>query len=504
MTQHKELYACLYAREFPAQAILRLKPELRSQPCVVLEGEAPSQQVCSLNIKARLLGFEHGMTRVEVETFEEPVNLPRSLRCESATKAILLECAGAFSPRVEDRSEANYFMCAIDIAGTDTLFGSPDSLGRKLLERVRSLGISASITISSNLHAAVSLARGSSPRQMLQVIPVGREAVALSSLSLSVLNLSEKQIETFGHWGIRTLGMLAELPQKELIARMGQDSRRLQLLAQGRLPHLFQPVEPVFTLEERVELDTPIEILESLLFGVGVMLDQLILRAKARILALASVTVSLTLDGGGMHSRTVRPALPSVDKQLWIKLLHLDLEAHPPSAAMMAVTLHAEPGSTTKVQLGLFSPQLPEASRLDVTLARIRAIVGEENVGRAVLQDSHANEAFRIEPFTVPAGDSEISAQNGGRIAMRQLRPVETASVTSQDCRPSSFFFRAKRYKIERAYGPWTVSGDWWSSTLWGFEQWDLVARSQDGALLCCCMMRDVMQNIWQMAALYD
>lgn len=50
------------------------------------------------------------------------------------------------------------------------------------------------------------------------------------------------------------------------------------------MPHLFQPVEPVFMLEERVELDAPVEILESLLFGLSVMLDQLILRAKARIL----------------------------------------------------------------------------------------------------------------------------------------------------------------------------------------------------------------------------
>jgi protein ImuB len=52
----------------------------------------------------------------------------------------------------------------------------------------------------------------------------------------------------------------------------------------------------------------------------------------------------------------VRPALPSNDKQMWIKLIHLDLEAHPPQAAIVALTLSAEPGSTSKVQLGLFSP----------------------------------------------------------------------------------------------------------------------------------------------------
>jgi protein ImuB len=30
------------------------------------------------------------------------------------------------------------------------------------------------------------------------------------------------------------------------------------------------------------------------------------------------------------------------------------------------------------------------------------------------------------------------------------------------------------------------------------------VARAQDGAALCCCLVRDLMRNSWQMAALYD
>ena len=84
-----------------------------------------------------------------------------------------------------------------------------------------------------------------------------------------------------------------------------------------------------------MELDSPVEILDSLLFVISVMLDQLILRAADRVLAIASVTVTLTLEGGATHMRTVRPALPSNDKQLWIKLLHLDLEAHPPQAAIL-------------------------------------------------------------------------------------------------------------------------------------------------------------------------
>jgi protein ImuB len=504
MTRSAELYACLYAREFPAQSLLRLRPELHSKACVVMEGEVPSQYVCSLNTKARLAGLARGMTRVEVDTFLEPIVLSRSVQAETITRSILLECAGAFSPRIEDHREDTALLCGIDIAGTRSLFGPPELLAQSLLQRVRSLGISAQVIISDNFHAAACLAKGPMGRSAIQVVPPTNEAEALSSLPLTVLNLTDTQTETFALWGIRTLGSLAVLPEKELIARMGQDGRRLRELARGEHPHLFQPVEPPFTLDERMELDAPVDLLDSLLFIANLMVEQLILRAKARILALASLTITLALDGGESHTRTVRPALPTTDKQLLIKLLHLDLQAHPPTASILAVALHAEPGSTSKIQLGLFSSQLPEASRLDVTLARIRAIVGENNVGRAVLQDSHVLESFCMEPFSVPSGESTVAASSQPRASMRILRPSEAASVTLQNSRPSKFFFRERRYSVESAYGPWVVGGDWWAQTLWGCEQWDLVARSQDGSLLCCCIMRDLLENKWQMAALYD
>ncbi len=504
MTRASELYACLYVREFPAQALLRLRPELHSKPCVVMEGETQAQSVCSLNTKARLLQMTCGMTRVEVDIFPASVILSRSSKTEQTARAILLECAGAFSPRVEDRSEDTIFICGIDIAGTEILFGPTETLVRKLLQQTRALGLQAHVAVSSNFHAAICLAKALSPSTSTRCVPLGEEAIALASLPMSVLALTETQAETFALWGIHTLGMLAALPENDLIARMGQDGKRLRQAARGELPHVFEPIALPFTLEERMELDAPVDLLEPLLFGVGVMLEQLIVRAKARILALAAVTVTLVLDDGGTHIRTVRPALPTSEKQLWIKLLHLDLEAHPPKAAILAIALAAEPGSTSKVQLGLFSPQLPEAARLDVTLARIRSVVGEDCVGRAVLQDSHAPEAFRIEPFTVTAGDSAAMILPKQRTSMRQLRPPEMVSVSVRNSQPALFFYRDRRYTVERAYGPWLVGGDWWSRTLWGLEQWDLVASSDDGGMLCCCMMRDLVRNQWQMAALYD
>jgi protein ImuB len=257
-----------------------------------------------------------------------------------------------------------------------------------------------------------------------------------------------------------------------------------------------------------MELDSPVEELERLLFVMNVMLEQLTLRAIGRVLALASVTITLSLEGENTHVRTVRPALPTNDRQLWIKLVHLDLESHPPKKAILALALSAEPGSTSKVQLGLFSPQLPEPMRLEVTLARLRSLVGEDCVGSPVLTDTNQPDGFRVQPFKLPSASSSPSGTISSSIAMRQLRPPERVSITLQDRRPKSFVFRGCKYEVEHAYGPWLCEGDWWNCEIWALEQWDLIARSDNEAMLCCCLVRDLQEqagcDVWQVVTLYD
>jgi protein ImuB len=497
----KELYACLYAREFPAQALLRLRPEMRAQACAVMEGAAPLERVCAANARARALGVGEGMTRVELDTIPGVIVLARSAVEEASSRTALLETAGRFTPRIELVSCDRELLCVLDIAGTEKLFGEPEMLARRLLASVRRLGLVACVAVCENFHAAVCVAQGMPGGQGAQIVPRGTIAVKLSVLPILVLDLMPDQAETLAHWGIDALGKLADLPEAALVSRLGQAGRRLRALARGELPHLFQPIEPVFELRERMELESPVEVLESLLFVTGAMLRQLVLRTSARALAVASVTLELALEGGATHTRKVQPALPTNDRALWLKLIHLDLEAHPPGAAVLALELAAQPGVTGKVQLGLFSPQTPESARLDVTLARIRAIVGEDAVGRPVLLDTHRPDAFRMEPFRVLSGQPSPAAPSAGRTALRQLRPAETISVTARDGRPEIFFFRGARYTVERAYGPWLASGEWWSGTRWNLQQWDVVARAGE-VLLCGCVMHE--GGRWRMAGLYD
>ena len=501
MKKPAELFACLRVPEFPAQALLRLRADLKNRPCAVLEGEPPMQLVCSCNRAAYRTGVERSMTSVELDTFESVCALQRSKAEEYAARNILLECAAGFSPSIEDRSDDCSFVCVIDIAGTEKLYRPPSILGKTLLNRVRLLGFACSIAIASNFHAAVCLARNLDVGR-LTVVSAGDESAALAPLPPSLLDLTEDQREVFSLWGIKSLGALAALPEKPLVARMGQEGNRLRKMAMGALPHLFAPIEPVFSLEEVIEFDFPVENLESLLFVTNTMLEQLIARAVNRAMALRTVTAVLSLESKGSHSRTVKPALPSNDRQLWIKLLHLDLESHPPDAAILTLRLRAEPGHTSKVQLGLFSPQLPDALRLDVTLARIRAIVGEDAVGSPVLSDTHRPDSPKLRPFQVELGSSSRVVRTFATV--RQLRPPEEVWISFCEHRPASFSFRRERYDVACSYGPWLVGGEWWSASRWGFQQWDLIARSQSGETLYCCVARDLMDNRWQMVGLYD
>lgn len=500
---HEAIYAALLVREFPAQILLRMSKTLREQPCAVMHGEPPLQRVISVNKPAGMLGVIRGMTKVEVESFPDVKMLRRSLEEEQIARAVLLECAGSFSPRFEDCSEDGTFLCILDTSGTEKLFGPPQALAKNLLARVQSFGIIAAIAISHNFHAAMALVKGTAPLS-IRIVSPGKEAAALSCLPLSVLEPTEEQAETLSLWGIRTLAELAALPEKELISRMGQGGKRLRQLARGELPHLLQPVESAFVLEETMELESPVKQLDPLLFAANAMLEQLMIRAIARVLALASITLHLTLEGGALHACTVRLALPSTDRKLWLKLLHLELESHPPQAAVLGLTLKAEPGNTSKMQLGLFSPQLPEPARLDVTLAHVRALVGEGNVGRPVLNDTRSREGFSMEPFRIFGCRASGTAPAPTRLAMRILRPPEAIQVTMQGQHPGSLLFRTQRYGIEQAYGPWIASGEWWWLSSWEGKQWDLVCRAPDGTLLCCCILYDTLRDEWKMAALYD
>ena len=493
----KELYACLHMRQFPLQSQLRLRPDLRKTPVAVLDGQPPQETVCSVNMAARRMGATLGMTRVEAESIQGISLLPRSPEIEAVTGAVYLDCAANFSPRIEDRITGAHRSCVLDIAGTERLFGSPQHLAVRMREAFADVGLHSAVAVSANFHTAQLKAAVCSG---VSVIREGQEASTLSQLPLDVLSLFEEEAETFASWGVRSLGELAALPEIELIARLGQRGKRWRDMAAGRLPHLFRPIEPQRLLREYSEFEPPVEQIESLLFVATPMIESLASHASERALLLASLVITMRLDNKVNHLLTIQPALPTLDRKFLLKLLQIELASHPPPSAVATFAIDAVAGHGSKIQLGLFSPQLPESSRLDVTLARIRAIVGEDNVGSPVLKDTHRGDAFHMEAFTITRQEN-TSVDCPPRMALRRMRPPHPVQVRCENQRPVAFNDGQQTYSILSAYGPWRTSGGWWTSDEWRREEWDVVIVQEQQAYL---LVNDYKLSRWYLEAVYD
>ena len=529
-------FACIFVPDFPVEALLRAEPDLRAQALAVLEGKAPLQTVFALNEKARRAGVSTGMTKLQVEACSDLVLRPRSLLQEAAAHAALLDCAQSFSPRVEDVSCDTVLL---DLVGMEPLFGPLPKIARDVARRASALGLEANVAVASNPDTAVLAALGFSG---VIVIPEGKEAEQLGNLPLEVLfteGHNQQILEVLERWGIRNFHALAVLPEIALSERLGQEGIRLQQLARGRNPRSLVPVEPPLVFEEAIELEYPLVLLEPLAFLLARLVDQLGARLGARALATQELNLDLTLEcapdhvGTGAHARpgraqarqifhrTLRLPVPLLDAKVFLKLLQLDLNAHPPGAPIVKIYLSAEPLRPRAAQSGLFLPPSPEPEKLELTLARIAGIVGENKVGSLQLLDTHRPEAFRMRRFApqlveqaarkpkVSRSDKPVESQKQNEVAvtaMRIFRPPLRATVTLQEGRPAHIACLKRKEicgEILWAAGPWRTSGDWWEQEGWARDEWDIALQEASGITLYR-LVRDLLSGQWRVEGNYD
>jgi protein ImuB len=558
-------FACIYVPNFSVAAALRAEPELHARPVAIFEGKPPLETIIAVNEKTA--GIVPGMTKAQAELCSELALRPRSPLQESAAHAALLDCAQSFSPCVEDAANDT---ALLDLAGMESLFGSQPEISCAICNRAATLGLAANVAVASNPDTAALAARGFPG---VTVIPAGKEAERLGSLPIDVLfpNRIEKNdgdrkaaddlLETLERWGIRNLRALAALPEIALSERLGQEGLRLQQLARGAASRTLVPVEAPLIFEEAVELEYPVVLLEPLAFLLNRLLEQLCARLAFRALATQELRLTLELatwmgmdcelensrisseqdaaldqtnkkaaagqPGAAVSTRarqilspqknkflrTVRLPQPMLDAKVFLKLLQLDLNAHPPGAPIMKIHLAAEPAHPRSAQGGLFLPPSPEPEKLELTLARIASMVGENNVGAVELLDAHRPDAFRMRRFVAEAlGKSErektpdSSEEKSPVTALRRFRPRLRVHVTLENSQPASVACGKKKNiqgDVLWKAGPWRSSGDWWERKAWSRDEWDLALRNGE-AISFYRLVHDLLGGGWFVEGEYD
>ena len=489
-------FASIHVPNFPVQAVVRAEPSLCNKAVALVDGTPPIRNVIVANELALLAGIELGMTKSQAVQFHAVEIRNRSRVQEKSAHAALLDLGASVSPRMEDTAPDTIIL---DISGLTSLFGSDENIYRQLMQRASSMGLLVHVAVSSNLEVALHAARGFSG---ITVIPPGEEAKCLGKLSARALLPSAEILETLERWGVRDCAALAALPVLQLSERLGQEGVRLHELARGACLRSLVLAQPGVRFEEEMALDFAVAELEPLAFLLGRLLDQLCARLEARALAACAIRTHFDLEDSfekdfqvlgensppklapKTYEKVLSLPVPTRNSKMFLKLLHLQLQADPPHAAIVKIILSAEPARPRAAQGGLFLPSCPDPEKLELTIGRLANLVGHANVGSPELIDTHRPGDFRMARFAPASDESTIPQKNataftpGSRetplTAFRVFRPEIQVNVELQQNDPTRIYFRGMRGNIIAASGPWRTSGDWWREDTWQQDEWDV------------------------------
>jgi protein ImuB len=506
---------------------------------------------------------------------------------EGASPDAVIEVAREFSPRIEIHGPREV---TLDLDGVSRLFGDPDAVGQELLRTAAERGIHVRAAIAGTRTAARLLARGT--RRPFTAIVPGTEAAALAQLPLRLLTelddagpLHPRTLApsdapshprtrapshragahragaqdragahgTFERWGLRTLGDVARLPADAVAARLGQDGVRWQRLARGEDLRPLLPAVADERFEQAVDLEWPIEGLEPLSFVLGRLIEPLAAHLDRRGRGAAVLHVRLHLVTRVIHERSLELPAPMKDARTLRTLALLDLESHPPAAAIDRVVVTVDPTPARVIQFSLLTRPLPSPEQVSTLMARLGALMGDTRCGSPVPLDSWRPGAFGMKAFhpgsgirdpgsgrEKPAASLEtgslipdpahghpsvalrseslwpVTADPGSGIpdpghghpsvALRRFRlpvPARVRVEGNGHGRPVRVATDRRGLAggaVERCAGPWRTTGEWWSDTPWDRDEWDVTLG--DGATYR--IFRDRATEAWFLEGVVD
>jgi protein ImuB len=308
-----------------------------------------------------------------------------------------LDILASFTPGIEADASPDmrgFGQVLLGIEGLHRLWGDDERLVARVLDVLRDvlpgqprIGIG-----NTRFGAQVAAVLG---RGRLETIAVGDaavEAAYLAPLPIRLLPSDDDTRERLRVFGLTRIGEFAALPASAVVARFGAHGELLHQLARGRDGRPLRPRKPIQHLRAEAELEPPVDNLEPLRFVLhnlcGALCEQLSARGAGA--TRASITLELERPPGRVVLEQQLPE-PAAAPDLLERLLFARLTGAPPPAPVTRLTLELR-GEQVEAgqQLGLFTPQLARAGRLDWQLVGLSLRFGADRVLRARTLDPEA------------------------------------------------------------------------------------------------------------------
>ena len=431
---------------------------------------------------------------------------------EGSSTGALVGVAAEFSPRYEVTGPRDV---TLDLSGLARLFGSARAIADELQRTAAERDLRVRIAIAGTATAARLLAHGA--HHDITVIDPGGEPEALASLPLALLanvpndsNVpndpndpnGSNELATFRKWGLRTLGDVARLPFDAVAARLGQPGVQLQRLAYGEDPRPLRPAVPAERFERALDLEWPIEGLEPLSFVLSRLMEPLAAHLDRRGRGAAVLHVRLHLVTRAVHERALQLPAPIKDARTLRTLALLDLESHPPAAAIDRVVVAVDPTPARVLQFSLLTRPLPSPEQISTLMARLSALMGEGRCGSPVAVDTWQPGKFAMKPFAPPSLHTAAPPHRCA-VALRRFRIPVPARVRVAQGRPIRVITDRRGVaggSVTRCAGPWRTAGNWWTEGTWERDEWDVTLS--DGATYR--VFRDRGTDAWFLEGVVD
>ncbi|MEO6772285.1 MAG: DNA polymerase Y family protein [Kofleriaceae bacterium] len=457
--------ACLDLPSLPLQLAWRDEPELRQHPVVIVDEDRPQGTVLWACERARAAAVLPG------QRYAHALGLQRGLRARVVSPARvaaaiteLRERLHALSPRVEPSEDPGTFW--LDGEGLERIeFGTP--WGLAIQRAITPLGYTGAVVVGYSRFATYAIAKAT--RGGITILrDDAHERAAAAAVPLARLDLAPKLRDALARLGITKLGEMVRLPGGGILERFGKEAHRLYQLAAGERWDPLVPLAPPEAPDEHVVLDDDITDSEQLVFVLRPALDRLLARLAVKGRAVTALHVELVLRHAvgetELRAECIKPAAPTLDGRVLLRLVHLRITGTPPAAPIHAARVWADDLTATREQLAMFASRPRRDLRsANEALASVRAELGDDAVVRAVLREGHLPEAsFGWEPLAavvVAAPQPKLVRPLVRRLHTRpQQLPPQARQVRDDGWLLSGLEHGA----VVRIVGPYVVSGGWW------------------------------------------
>ena len=388
------LWLCISLPQLPLEA---LHPEESEQAVVVTTCEGSTRWILCSNAAAEQANLQAPMNyTVALAIHPELVMLNRKPAAEQAALERLAAWAYQFSSTVilseiqEELRLARTSCLWLEMGASLNLFGGLPKFIEQVEAGLKQLDYTYLLGIGPTLEGSALLARAG-----IRVAIATPHALfmRIRNLPIGKLTLPPQMTEQLHTVGVRTLGMLLELPRASIAKRFGPDTSNFLNRLMGESPdprHIFRLPEKYAA---HFEFDFEVRSTEGLLFPLRRMLNEFAGYLRARDTGVQRFFIAFGHRSAPATKTSIGSAASDRNAERFFALVRECLQNLELPEATISLTVSAsEFAAPTALQIDLLNRSQDEAENLVHTIDRISARLGQENVHGVRLAADHRPE----------------------------------------------------------------------------------------------------------------